>query len=223
MSEPLLPTTNVPLLPLFGRVIFVDWHGVLSNDVFWSSILDKPTHPLHEDLTRATGALFSGQQEYVRDWMRGKLATEDIIKNCAVRLDRRFRPDFLFRRLQRDCRQMAVNTFLVEALRTVYHDTYIVLATDNITLFPIAARSNPALCGIIDSVICSATAGVLKTDSIVEFFGPWLEAHSLSFADALLLDDNATTCSNFCAHGGSAIHVKCLNSVATELKSWRKS
>ena len=34
-----------PTLPLWNRVNFVDWHGVLSRDPFWTSILGRPRHP----------------------------------------------------------------------------------------------------------------------------------------------------------------------------------
>jgi len=36
------------------KVIFVDWHGVLSRDPFWISILRNAWHPLHQQLSEAT-------------------------------------------------------------------------------------------------------------------------------------------------------------------------
>ncbi|KAB8189234.1 hypothetical protein FH608_041140 [Nonomuraea phyllanthi] len=42
------PDTAPP--PRSGRVVFVDWHGVLSRDPFWASIRDEPRHPLHSQL-----------------------------------------------------------------------------------------------------------------------------------------------------------------------------
>jgi hypothetical protein len=40
-------------VPLFGRVIFSDWHGVLSSEPFWTSIRRSATHPLHPQLEAA--------------------------------------------------------------------------------------------------------------------------------------------------------------------------
>jgi hypothetical protein len=52
-----------------------------------------------------------------------------------IRLDRRFRDDFLAQRLLVDCRSMRVNVALFKALRHVKSTAMIVLATDNMDCF----------------------------------------------------------------------------------------
>jgi hypothetical protein len=46
------------LVPLSGRVIFSDWHGVLSSDPFWTSIRNSATHPLHQQLKAGMAGVF---------------------------------------------------------------------------------------------------------------------------------------------------------------------
>lgn len=45
--------------PLFQRIIFVDWHGVISKDPFWTSILQDDSHPLRPQLEQKLGELFA--------------------------------------------------------------------------------------------------------------------------------------------------------------------
>lgn len=46
-------------MPLSRRVIFSDWHGVLSRDPFWVSIRRSATHPLHTQLETGMASLRS--------------------------------------------------------------------------------------------------------------------------------------------------------------------
>ena len=49
--------------PLSGRVIFVDWHGVLSRDPFWTSIRESATHPLRAQLEANLADVFSRERD----------------------------------------------------------------------------------------------------------------------------------------------------------------
>ena len=50
---------TVRQIPLSGRVVFVDWHGVLSRDPFWVSIRESTTHPLRQQLDANLAQVFS--------------------------------------------------------------------------------------------------------------------------------------------------------------------
>jgi FMN phosphatase YigB (HAD superfamily) len=111
-----------------------------------------------------------------------------------------------------------MNEELAVMLREFRGRVALVIATDNMDVFYTqwwAAHKNgheprkqvlkgTASLNAFDDVLCSARLGVLKSDSAESFFGPWLSAHNLSFADALLIDDSAANCRLFRAAGGRA-------------------
>lgn len=95
--------------PLWPRVIFVDWHGVLSRDPFWTSIRESATHPLRQQLEAGLSGVFAKESSIAHEWMKGLLSTDEIIAAMGIHLDRRFRDDFLARRLDVDCGRMKVD------------------------------------------------------------------------------------------------------------------
>ena len=118
-------------LPLWRHAIFFDWHGVLSRDPFWSSILGSNNHPLRSRLEAKLNEIFSPDVPICHDWMKGALSASDIISEMDIHLDRRFNQDYLYRRLNSDCRNLRMNIELLGVLRLVISKTYVVIATDN--------------------------------------------------------------------------------------------
>jgi FMN phosphatase YigB (HAD superfamily) len=207
------------LLPLYPRVIFVDWYGVLSKDVFWSSILNNKKHPCHQQLKDAYEDLFTQDQALI-SWMKGDLTSKDIVQNLKVRLGQKYKADFLLRKLEADCRRMSINKRLVSALQTVRTDSFVVIATDNMDCFYSQVDCHPELRHGFDSVLCSSMLGVLKSESATKFFGPWLSQHHLSFSQALLLDDSEVNCRNFENAGGRSVLVTSVDTAIQTVKDW---
>ena len=208
------------VLPLWNRVVFVDWNGVLSNDIFWSSIRNNPSHQCHKLLNIASSSLFAGHDERLDAWMRGQLRTDDIVHSLGVSLDRRFRPDFLTRRLREDCRKMACNQLLIKELRKVTSKTLVVLATDNMDCFLEQAHLIPDIRTLFDEILCSSSIGTLKHEDVNRFFGSWLDQNRLTFAQSILLDDSLDTCRQFQAAGGKAIHVTSIHDAIEKFQIW---
>jgi hypothetical protein len=225
-------------LPLSGRVVFVDWHGVLSRDPFWVSIRESTTHPLRRQLDANLAQVFSPETSIAHDWMKGLLSSEQVISAMDIRLDRRFRDDFLAQRLLVDCRNMRVNVALFQALRHIKSTAMVVLATDNMDCFqqtfdqvrrrtrrPTAESETLADWAVIcDDIVCSSEVGALKAEDPIAFFGDFLARHGLGFADAALVDDRADNCQAFAAQGGTPIQYKMtngdVNDVMTALAGW---
>jgi hypothetical protein len=124
-------------LSFHKRVIFVDWHGVLSRDPFWLSITNKARHPLRAQLNTQVSKIFS-HGSMVDEWMRGAITSQDIIRMMQVKTDQRFRSDFLARRLISDCAQMKVHERLARFLEQCTQRATVVLATDNMDCFAAA-------------------------------------------------------------------------------------
>ena len=225
-------------LPLCGRVIFCDWHGVLSRDPFWVSIRGTPTHPLHAQLEAGMAGVFASERGLANEWMTGLLSSDQVIAEMGIRLDRRFRDDFLRRRLDLDCARMRVNAELSEVLRVMRAEAVIAIATDNMDCFARAfhharhsrrrrAQTWETLADwavVCDDIICSSDVATLKADDPQAFFGPWLDQHGVGFPDAVLIDDRADNCAAFGACGGTAIRWKMgasdISEVISALKSW---
>jgi hypothetical protein len=209
-------------VPLSGRVIFSDWHGVLSRDPFWTSIRLSATHPLHEQLEAGMAGVFDPARDTASEWMKGLLSSDRVIAEMGIHLPGRFREDFLARRLDLDCARMQVNVGLFEVLRVIRAEAMVVIATDNMDCFARAfehARSRRRRPGrnretladwavICDDIICSSQAGALKSEDPQAFFGTWLTSHGISFTDAVLIDDRADNCAAFTSQGGTAIQWK---------------
>ena len=66
-------------VPLSRRVIFSDWHGVLSRDPFWTSIRHSATHPLHAQLKAGTAGVFDPGRNTANEWMKGLLSSDQVI------------------------------------------------------------------------------------------------------------------------------------------------
>lgn len=228
-------------VPLWRRVIFSDWHGVLSRDPFWTSIRRSAAHPLHAQLEAGMAGVFASERNIANEWMKGLLSSDQVIAEMGIQLPPRFRDDFLARRLDLDCARMTVNVELFEVLREARAEAMVVVATDNMDCFARAferarhrrrsrKRERETLADwaiICDDIICSSQAGALKSEDPQAFFGPWLAAHGIGFADAVLIDDRADNCAAFTSQGGAAIQWKMgthdISAATTQLRHWLDS
>jgi hypothetical protein len=205
-------------LRLWDRVLFCDWHGVLSSDPFWGSILAQRRrtrfeHRVHQRLN----SLFQPGSSDLDDWMRGQTTADELMESVRPWLGRR-NPDFMRRRLTEDCLAMEVDLRLFRIITELSTDSLVVIATDNSSEFEAAFRHAQRaprqvselrqlshIARLVDDLLCSSSLGVLKSEDPVRFFGPWLEAHGLTFEDALLIDDRGDNCDQFRAAGGSTV------------------
>lgn len=225
-------------VPLSRRVVFSDWHGVLSRDPFWTSIRSRVTHPLHEQLEAAMAGVFDPARDIAGEWMKGLLSSDQVIAGMGIQLRGRSQHGFLARRLDLDCARMKINIGLFEVLRLIRAEAMVVVATDNMDCFARAfeqarsRRRRPRLeretladwAVICDDLICSSQAGALKSEDPQAFFGPWLAMHGVGFSDAMLIDDRADNCAAFTSQGGSAIQWKMgtsdISDLITRLRHW---
>lgn len=212
-----------PPLPLW-KVLFIDWHGVLSSDPFWASILRRRVRKgLRAALEQRLAEIFDQGQGLSDEWMKGRLTTSSLFAPVKESLTKREHPDFLERRIVHDCLNMPLDRNIVDLIRDHLGNLRVVLATDNTEDFEWAfhqARSarrrsvsaGPAaeatlrdIAHWFDGIICSSSRGVLKSEDPERFFGGWLEESGLTFADAMLVDDREDNCAAFSRAGGEAV------------------
>ncbi len=207
-------------LPLWKRVIFVDWFGVLSHDLFWHSILNNQKHPYYQAIKNTSEKLFLNNSQKVQQWMRGEMSASEVLAHVPIELDKRAKDDFLLRRLYNDCRKLSFKIEMLQAIREMSEFTSVVIATDNMDCFADQVQSIPQLKNLVDDVLSSSRIGVLKTDSVYDFFNSWLKDHGLDFKQALLIDDNEKTCAKFHSVGGTAIAFKSEYATLSKVKEW---
>jgi hypothetical protein len=209
-------------LKLWEKVIFVDWHGVISTDPFWQSITKNENHPLINQLKQACEKLFNNENDVLWPWMRGEFQANQIIDMMNIQLDRRFLKDFLSRRLISDCKKMVCNKELISFLEKIRQKAFVVLATDNMDCFLDAFQISQkyyrtkfsdettlrTIASHFDEILCSANLGVLKSENSEKFFGTWLSWHDLSFENSLLLDDREDNLVSFEKLGGKGVLYK---------------
>lgn len=191
----------------------MDWHGVLCNKLFWHSILSKRSHRLHSSLKTYSEVLFQTKKNLIKNWMRGELNSQEILQEIGMQLPKPYKDDYLRRRLYQDCRKAGFDSDLLEFLQDFRSRYFLVLATDNMDCFFESLDHMDGLLKGFDFVLCSSELGVLKSDGVREFFGPWLEAHRLTFNQAMLIDDSEDTCLAFSRAGGASVLYKSMDDV----------
>lgn len=233
-----------PALPLWRHVVFVDWHDVLSRTPFWASIVTDRGHPLNRPLRTRLGRLY-GDAALMTAWMTGRSPTADVVDALGVQGAPRYDTDYLCRHLAKDVREMRVNRDLLPVLAWARERAFVVVATDNVDPFarefrrlagrretrtagqpePIADPDDSlaAAAGAFDDLLCSSDVGALKT-APEAFYGSYLAACGLTFADALLVDDRSDNCTAFRAAGGAALrwtmHADPVTAVAAVVHAW---
>lgn len=188
-----------------ARAVFIDWHGVLSDDLFWWTIVSSPDHWFHADLAGAVHELFTERRSLVESWMRGQATAEEVVATLRGPDDKRCREGYLLRRLRADCARMRVRSTVLDVVRALPPLTLTLIATDNMECFAESAGRIPPL-HAFDGVACSSDLGVLKAEDPEAFFGAVLSDHGLEPHHALLVDDSAANCGAFEAWGGTALH-----------------
>jgi FMN phosphatase YigB (HAD superfamily) len=187
---------NLPI-NYYDKVVFVDWHGVLSSRPFWSSLKGEERRQLH--LAKLIPEIF---QSYLVDlWMCGETSTAGVLRSAGVAESDIHR---LTTAVFRECQTARPRQDLMKEIRSMRQRSLVVLASDNMDCFSQAIKIRSNLSSIFDDYLVSSDLGVLKAQPI-DFFGPWLEASGLQFEQAVLIDDSLENCRAFEAVGGKAI------------------
>jgi FMN phosphatase YigB (HAD superfamily) len=206
-------------LRLFPAVVFIDWFGTLSTTKFWDSIVHNDRHPLAERMRSSLNQLFVEDKELVREWMRGNVDDKEILLHLHVTLPKRYRSDYLERKLLQDCRRSTVNSEMALLVAQLRQQAYVVVASDNMNCF---WEAQPAVLSgsvTVDELVVSSQVGALKAEDPRRFFSPSLEKFGLSKTNAILIDDCPTTCRIFEDWGGTAFYFRTIGELVSEFNN----
>lgn len=169
-------------------MIFFDWFHTLSNNTFW----DHLNNDINRDLyNRITAKVFKNENISIKEWMRGNIKTEDVLKVVAEN-----EADFLFllKELEYSCKNTKFAYVGIETILNKLKNNKIKLgiATDNMDVFMKYTVPNLNLNKYFDYIICSSDIGYLKLDTVNEkpiFFEKTLKENNLTYKDCLFIDD----------------------------------
>lgn len=176
-------------------ILFSDFHGVLSSDVFWKS-LPRDTFNTVEQF------VFQKNLPLVEDWMTGKTSSEEVNQIVANHIGMPF--EDLWKIFVRDCESMEVSKEsldLIHRLRDQYVTILITVNMDSFTRFTAPALG---LDQYFDRIVNSSDEGMGKVDNEGELFLKYTSLYNAPIEDSRMYDDSLEVCEVFQRLGGSA-------------------
>lgn len=176
------------------KTLFIDWYKTLSHSRFWEHLEDSG-HPHNHEGRVISDFLFKHNQDLINPWMRGEIATDDILRQISEKTG--ISHDLIRDELEYSCRNMRLASdeivHLVQKARKA--GIRCVIATDNMDTFRSYTIPHMHLNELFDDFLISCELGVLKFDTdkdrkSIPFFDSYLKAHNLSYRDVALLDDS---------------------------------
>lgn len=173
--------------------IFLDWNKTLSHSKFWGH-WQKKNHQHHHIFKDIQSSFFSISSLRIRDWMRGKYTTEELVQYVAEHTKQNY--DLLLKEFIQSCEQMEYSSPYIPNLikQLQAKGMKVVIATDNMDSFTRWTVPSMKLNKLFDGILNSYNLKVLKTDTDDKgeslFFKKFLEENTLNPKNCVLIDDN---------------------------------
>lgn len=183
--------------PKHRPLLFVDFHGTISGQRFWSTL--PP-----DKLAIIQDRLFA-DVAFVEAWMRGQNTSRD-----ACRYGSRLTgigEEHLFEELLRSCLRFELDDSIRATLLEVRTRWKTVLITANMDCFWVIAKKLE-LTTLFDAIVVSSDFGLLKEDEDGLLFRKVATRLGGDLAEARLLDDSEIVCAVFEGLGGQAHRVQ---------------
>ena len=177
-----------------SRIIFLDWDGTLSSGRFWSSLDEADSNLIQDNL-------FIGNQSLVREWMMGKVTSEDVCLWLSLQTGLEY--DRLFKTLVADCGTMKIDPPTKNVLAQFSTGVKLILITDNMDCFTRFTIPTTNLNEIFHDIFNSSDIGRLKKEGRGKTFLDAAKKHETQIEDCILIDDSSKTCELFRSLGGT--------------------
>lgn len=171
------------------KVIFVDWDGTLSVSKFWHHWLDEDL----KNYNKIQQALFVERPEMLREWMRGYVSAERIVREIARHTDLDYQ--YLMTALEKSCKSMTfIDAQVLDVIREKRErGMKVIIATDNMDTFTRWTVPSLKLNDHFDGILTSAKRSALKSEVSEEgvslFFHHYLAQNAIKPIESLLIDD----------------------------------
>jgi FMN phosphatase YigB (HAD superfamily) len=190
------------------RIVFIDWFGTLSCDLFWQS-LAKRDHAFIQET-------FLKQSPIVDAWMVGAVNTKDVCEQ--LKQITRLESSFLEKNLQASCEQMSLSRQTQSLLQQLQKTALVVLVTDNMDCFSLYTGPRLKKQGLFDLIINSADVRRLKCSDNGRTFRETAARYEIPLSQCFLIDDSEKTCAQFEKIGGIAYRTSGLEQTQQLLK-----
>lgn len=190
---------NVGLRKEKPAVLLVDFHGTLSNDIYWST-LDEPIG------SRIQTLLFQDNPSMVKRWMRGQLSSEEVCEFVSDTLMCSYAQ--IWDGLVDSCKRVKISNWALRRIELLRKDHVVCLVTSNMDCFTRYVVPKKKLNYMFDFVFNSADYGLLKEDNRGELFQLVCKHLDVDIQECTLVDDSEDLCRLFEELGGWSRYVR---------------
>ncbi len=176
-----------------AAVLFVDFHGTLSNDIYWSTLQE----PLRSKIQTL---LFQENTSMVKSWMRGQLSSEEICQFVSDKLVLAY--EQIWNGLVDSCHRIKISNWALRRIEQLRQDHVVCLITSNMDCFTRYVVPRKKLSNTFDFVFNSADFGLLKEDNRGELFRIVCKHLRVDIQECTLVDDSDDLCRLFEELGG---------------------
>ncbi|MES2215815.1 MAG: hypothetical protein V4481_00780 [Patescibacteria group bacterium] len=179
-------------------LLFIDFHGTLSNDYFWSSQSRDIRQKIEE-------FLFTTPNLATRDWMKGVYSSEEVNQMIAEKFG--LEPEVLWKTFVEDCKKISVSPELLGLIADVRNKYTVILITDNMDCFPRFTVPFIGLTKHFDHIAVSSEEKILKNEKEGEWFRRLVKKFNSEMSRSILIDNSKSVCRLFDSLGGRAFLV----------------
>jgi FMN phosphatase YigB (HAD superfamily) len=176
--------------------IFIDFHGTISENVFWSSCEAAIYNEAHQ-------AIFASNNNILRNWMIGAVHSAEVCESLSEEFGRA--AESYCSGLYCDLSTWVCDQDILCSVQKLKNDGLkIFLISDNMDVFDYWLRKSP-LYSLFDYVWVSCDNGHLKNERDGLAYRKIMEKFSLDPADCILIDDSEKSVITFQEIGGISI------------------
>lgn len=204
------------------KVIFLDWNGTLSDSFFWEHMRTSNEKEIKNLYNIWDQALFNKPKEYIQNWMRGSVTTEEVLKDVARQTKTQY--DLVLKEFIKGCKSMH---FISEEIPLIIRNLqkkgyYVVIATNNMDCFTRWTVPHMKLDELFDDILNSFYLKGLKHEvfnGASVFFKDFFAKYNISPRNCVFFDDSIDKGGYIESLGIKYIQLKDSNNLLEKLKA----
>lgn len=198
----MITSTTAPMIwytvRMMKPILFIDFDGTLCFDKFWRTLPFEKYNAVQE-------FLFSGENQFVKEWMSGNLTSEDINKLVSEKIA--MNTAELWNIFVKECESMVIDQDILTKINNLRNRYTVILITDNMDCFERFTVPALKLRDFFDHVVSSYTEKASKGDDQGELFQKIAEGLGSNMASSILIDNSEKFCNLFEKRGGRSLFV----------------
>jgi FMN phosphatase YigB (HAD superfamily) len=190
--------------------IFIDFDGTICFDYFWRSAPKEIN-------AKIVKFLFHDNVNLIENWMRGKLSSEEVVKNISQNTGLDY--TLIWDIFVQDCKNMYVRPDILRAISKCNVNNNTILITDNMDCFNRFTLPQIQFEKYFSYIFNSCDYGTLKDDAPTKgLFKKIIDLYDWDMKKSVLLDNSEKNCKIFSELGGISFLVKNAEDTLSTLK-----